>query len=147
MSPVSSASGTNSAGETGPRPGASQRSSEVDDGLVDEVQLVVFDGPAEEMFELQTLGHALTHPVVEQQPASRICPLGDIHGSVRIAQEGLGAVGRRRGNGDPHTGSGVSGNAAQQDRVRADRGNPSCQGTDIKRRVGVVDQDPELVTA
>ena len=101
MSPVSSASGTNSLGATSPRRGCSQRTSasvavvmpgiERDDRLEVQRQLLALDGESELLLEAMALEHRGPHAGVEDREAALAAGLGYVHGDVGVADQLLRA--------------------------------------------------------
>ncbi len=157
MSPVSSASGTNSIGGTRPRSGCSQRISasnpnsvpvvEVDHRLVVHAHLAALDGAVQLVAGAQVVDRAVVFARVEQLGAVAAQLLGAVHRRVGVAQQRLGRVGAAARQRDADARGHEHLAFHERDRPRDRLGEPLRDELDGLLAGHVVAEDRELVAA
>ena len=115
------------------------------DRLVEEDQLLPFDGAAQVGLELELAGHVLAHPHLEELMPGLPRPLGRVHRRVGIAKEVLGAVITAR-DGDPDADRTVDLLAGHDERGGEHRLDPARDHFGLVDGVDLLQEHHELVT-
>ena len=155
--PVSSAIGTNSAGDTGAPlrvvpagqrlEGDDLAGVEAHDRLVGDVDVALLHRPLELAADREAVDGAVVHRRLEHLDAALAVRLGRVHGEVGVAEQLVGRGGGPEAGGDADAGPGVHLTALDHDRLVQGVEDPLGH-LDHGLRVGrVLEEHRELVTA
>ena len=120
---------------------------EQDDRLVDHLEPVAGDGPAQIVLEAEAVAHARVHRLVEHLVARLAARLGVIHRRVGVAHHFVGIVVVRRPERDADARGREHLAAADRERQAERFLDPERDGVGLRVVVQAAEQDGELVAA